>query len=197
MSPDDLRRYALAVGLPADSDHETVSAAVRACRAHGVARLDQIPKGPALMAPRTTPPPRDMRSQTLAAKAKTTEGGELAERVNLLTDEAIVSWVASVPPAQRASLVGLVSGYPVAAAKVQRAIAELTRRTANAPPAPGTLTAREREYCREFGTDERTYLRLRDERDAKAAKAKAAQLDRRRTEREAMSRAAAALRGDR
>ncbi|HRG94625.1 MAG TPA: hypothetical protein PLR99_00160 [Polyangiaceae bacterium] len=149
------------------------------------------------MAPRHTPPPIDHRSATLASKAKTAGGGDLAERVNLLSDEAIVSWVASVPPAQRASLVGLVSGYPVAAAKVQRAIAELTKRTANAPPAPGTLTAREREYCREFGTDERVYLKLRDERDRKAAAAKAAQLDRRRAEREAMSLAAAALRGGR
>lgn len=70
------------------------------------------------------------------------------------------------------------------------------------PPAPepvlptaGQLSARERAMCKEFGTSEATYLRLRTERDARNAKADAARLARRRAEREAMSRAAAALRG--
>ena len=67
--------------------------------------------------------------------------------------------------------------------------------TTTTEPTPGRLTAREREYCALYGCDERVYLRMRDERDARNAKAKAAQLARRRAEREAMSRAAAALRG--
>lgn len=70
-----------------------------------------------------------------------------------------------------------------------------TSPTATTEPTPGRLTAREREYCALYGCDERTYVRLRDERDAKNAKADAARLARRRAEREAMGRAAAALRG--
>lgn len=70
-----------------------------------------------------------------------------------------------------------------------------TTTTTTTEPTPGRLTAREREYCALYGCDERVYLRMRDERDAKNARVKAAQLARRRAEREAMARAAAALRG--
>jgi len=140
--------------------------------------------------------------------------GEIADRICAMAQTGdLAEFIGSISEADLAELYRRMSLSPRTrrAAEVlyaacdlramaQRFAAPLAHVPPPAPAAPalptaGKLTAREREYCREFGTSEATYLRLRAERDARNAKADAARLARRRAEREAMSVAAAALRG--
>ncbi|MBK6463144.1 MAG: hypothetical protein IPF92_19375 [Myxococcales bacterium] len=303
---EHLRIYARSLGLPEDADLATVVAAIRACRAAGVARPDQIPTRALCTESRATmanhPAARDCRTATLAAKAASkilTAAQILAASAEELVafaasllpreldaalyavraDEAAVARLKAaahaaafgVPmlepaaPAGTASLaarrraymalavdwrnqpaltseigervlamavagdllefIGSISDADLAdlyrrlklssrtkqaaealyAAAGLRAMAEryaaplahVAPPADNAPelPTAGKLSAREKAMCAEFGTDERVYLRMRDERDAKNAKADAARLARRTADRAAVARAAASLRG--
>lgn len=178
---------------------------------------------PATMAPRTAPPTTTLDARRRAHIALAIDwrnqpalSGEIADRICAMAQTGdLVEFIGAISEADLVALYRRMSLSPrtrraaevLYAACDLRAMAErYAAPLAHVAPPPaaepalptaGQLTAREREYCREFGTSEATYLRLRTERDARNAKADAARLARRRAEREAMSRAAAALRGGR
>ena len=200
---EHLRIYARSLGLPEDSDLATIVAAVLACRAACVARPDQIHERQATMA--NHPTARDCRTATLAAKAAAKI--LTAEQILAASAEDLVAFAASLKPRELADALYAVRDDDAASARLRGAAhaaafgvpmmeppAAKSKLSATAP-APGTLSAKEREYCATYGCDERVYLRLRADRDARAAKADAARLARRTADRAAFARAAASLRG--
>ena len=232
---EHLMVYARSLGLPEDSDLATVAAAIRACRAAGVARPDQIPR--ALCTERkatvANPPPIDRRthSTTTALDARRrahlalaiewrnqpTPTSEIADRICAMAQSGdLVEFIGSISEADLVDLYRRMSLSPrtrraaevlyaacdlrALAQRYAAPLAHVAPPAAAAPalPTAGQLTAREREYCALYGCDEKVYLRLRADRDARAAKAaaaKAALLARRAADRAARDRAVASLRG--
>lgn len=229
---EHLRVYARSLGLPEDSDLQTVAAAIRACRAAGVARPDQIPR--ALCTERkanmANPPPIDRRttnpSATLDARrrayvalavdwrnqpALTSEiaerilamaaAGDLIEFIGSISDADLADLYQRMRLSSRTSRAAQVlyeaAGLRAMAERYAAPLAHVAPPVDAAPelPTAGKLSARERAMCAEFGTDERVYLKMRDERDRKLAAQKLAKEARRKADREARDRALATLRG--
>ena len=225
---EHLMVYARSLGLPEDSDLATVAAAIRACRAAGVARPDQIPR--ALCTERkatvANPPPIDRRthSTTTALDARRrahlalaiewrnqpTPTSEIADRICAMAQSGdLVEFIGSISEADLVDLYRRMSLSPrtrraaevlyaacdlrALAQRYAAPLAHVAPPAAAAPalPTAGQLTAREREYCREFGTSEATYIRLRDERDRKLAAQKLAKAARLKADRAARDRALA------
>ncbi len=109
----------------------------------------------AAVASRTRPPPRDVR--TLAKHtpdpAFAARVAAHAARVASMTDDQAKAWIASVPITMRSELSELLSDYPVAIQKMKKAIADEAAAKKDAPPPPAQLSAPERAYCKEYGTD--------------------------------------------